>query len=101
MSLVGPRPEVEEHTSAYSEEEKLILTVLPGITDYSSIHFVNLNELLGSENSHQLFIIRYRAEKNQLRLKYVRNRSFSEDIRIIVSTLVAILRMTAARPEPR
>jgi len=42
MSLVGPRPEVEEHTSAYNDEEKLILSVMPGITDYSSIRFVRL-----------------------------------------------------------
>lgn len=98
MSMVGPRPEVEEHTSAYTDEEKLILTVLPGITDYSSIRFVNLGELLGSENPHELFVTRYRAEKNQLRLKYVQNRSFSEDIRIIVLTLTTIFRM-AARAE--
>jgi lipopolysaccharide/colanic/teichoic acid biosynthesis glycosyltransferase len=92
MSLVGPRPEVEEHTNAYDDEEKLILTVMPGITDYSSIRFFNLNEILGSEDPHQLFLTKYRAEKNALRLKYVRNRSFIEDLRILLATFLAIVR---------
>src|ERR1043165_4438085 len=69
MSLVGPRPEVKEHTDDYDEEEKLILSVIPGITDYSSIRFVRLNDILGSENPHELFLTKYRTEKNQLRLQ--------------------------------
>lgn len=98
MSIVGPRPEVEEHTSAYNEEEKAILTVLPGITDYSSIRFVNLGKVLGSENAHQVFLTRYRSEKNQLRLKYVRNRSFREDMRILLLTLLTLVRVALGRP---
>jgi len=98
MSLVGPRPEVEEHTREYNEEEKLILTVLPGITDYSSIRFVNLGKVLGSENAHQVFLTRYRSEKNQLRLKYVRNRSFREDMRILLLTLLTLVRVALGRP---
>lgn len=97
MSLVGPRPEVEEHTREYNDEEKLILTVLPGITDYSSIRFVNLGKVLGSENAHQVFLARYRAEKNQLRLKYVRNRSFREDMRILLLTFVTLVRVALGR----
>ena len=49
ISLVGPRPELDEHFFAYQGEEKLILSVRPGITDYASIEFRNLNELVGSE----------------------------------------------------
>jgi len=100
MSLVGPRPEVEEHTSAYNDEEKLILTVIPGITDYSSIRFVKLNEILGSENPHELFITKYRSEKNLLRLEYVRNRSFTEDLKILALTLITLVRSAAGRVEP-
>lgn len=92
MSLVGPRPEVEEHTREYSEEERLILSVRPGITDYSSIRFVNLAEVLGAEDPHQVFITRIRAEKNRLRVAYVQNRSFCEDLRIIVRTIEVIVR---------
>ncbi|MGD0920905.1 MAG: sugar transferase [Terriglobia bacterium] len=98
MSLVGPRPEVEEHTRAYDEEERLILTVLPGITDYSSVRFVNLGQVLGSENAHQVFVTRYRSEKNQLRLKYVRNRSFGEDMRILALTFLTLVNVALGRP---
>jgi lipopolysaccharide/colanic/teichoic acid biosynthesis glycosyltransferase len=90
MSLVGPRPEVEEHTREYAGDELEILAVRPGITDYSSIRFVALDEVLGSEDPHTLFVTRYRAEKNRLRVEYVRNRSFGEDLRIIFLTLAAI-----------
>lgn len=92
MSFVGPRPEVEEHTSEYSEEEKMILTVRPGITDYSSIHFISLDEILGSENPHQIYLSGIRAEKNKLRLKYVEERSFATDLKIICLTFVSLVR---------
>lgn len=97
MSIVGPRPEVEEHTDAYDETEKQILTVLPGITDYSSIHFVNLGDLIGNENPHYLFVTRFRSEKNRLRLKYVQNRSFREDMKIISRTLITLVDVAAGR----
>jgi lipopolysaccharide/colanic/teichoic acid biosynthesis glycosyltransferase len=90
MSLVGPRPEVEEHTREYTEAELTILAVLPGITDYSSIRFVDLSKALGQENAHEVFVTRIRPEKNRLRLQYVRNRSFVEDLRILVRTFAAI-----------
>jgi lipopolysaccharide/colanic/teichoic acid biosynthesis glycosyltransferase len=90
MSLVGPRPEVEEHTAEYTEEEKIILSIRPGITDYASIRFYNLNELVGSEDPRRVFIERYRAEKNRLRVAYVRNRSFWIDLNLIFQTIVRI-----------
>ena len=92
MSIVGPRPEVEEHTSAYTEEEKIILSVPPGITDYASIRFFNLNELVGSEDPRRVFIEKYRAEKNGLRVAYVRNQSLWTDLGIICSTLARFVR---------
>jgi lipopolysaccharide/colanic/teichoic acid biosynthesis glycosyltransferase len=91
MSIVGPRPEVEEHTAAYTEEEKIILSVLPGITDYASIRFFNLNDLVGSEDPRRVFIDKYRAEKNRLRVAYVRNRSFWTDFRIIYLTFARMM----------
>jgi lipopolysaccharide/colanic/teichoic acid biosynthesis glycosyltransferase len=92
MSLVGPRPEVEEHTNEYTEEEKLILTVRPGLTDYASIRFISLDEILGSENPHQVYVSGVRAEKNQLRMKYVNERSFFVDLKIIGLTFVSLMR---------
>lgn len=92
MSLVGPRPEVKEHTDAYDEEEQAILTVPPGITDFSSIHFASLDKILGAENPHAVYVTRIRAQKNKLRLKYVRERSFLVDLRILGGTGLVVLR---------
>ena len=91
MSLVGPRPDFEEHTSAYSGEEKLILTVRPGITDYASLHFYQLDELVGSQDPHRVYVERFRSEKNQLRLAYVKNQSLGEDFRILFRTLFRVV----------
>ncbi len=97
MSLVGPRPEVEEHTLVYSEEEQAILSVLPGITDFSSIHFARLDLVLGATSAHQVYLDGVRAEKNALRLRYVRQRCFRVDLKILLMTAVAIVRPGWAR----
>jgi lipopolysaccharide/colanic/teichoic acid biosynthesis glycosyltransferase len=99
MSIVGPRPEVEEHTNAYSAEERCILDINPGITDYSSMYFVNLADVLGSDNAHHRFVHgNIRNQKNQLRLRYVRNRSFLEDLKIILKTLAVLVRQNRTAP---
>lgn len=46
MSLVGPRPEVRKYVEMYTEEQRKVLSVKPGITDYASIEYVNENEIL-------------------------------------------------------
>ena len=51
MSFVGPRPELLRYTEAYEGEEKQILEVRPGITDFSSIEFISLDEIVGTENA--------------------------------------------------
>src|SRR3989344_3968603 len=37
MSIVGPRPEVKRFTDIYTDKEKTLLDIRPGITDYASI----------------------------------------------------------------
>ena len=91
MSLVGPRPELGEHTAAYQGEEKLILSVRPGITDYASVEFRNLTELVGSEEPHRVFIEKFRPEKNRLRVAYVKQQSLREDMKILFKTLACVL----------
>lgn len=91
MSLVGPRPELAEHTAVYEGEEKLILTVRPGITDYASIRFRNLNDLVGSEEPHKVFIEKFRPEKNRLRIHYVQRQSLREDMKILFKTLACVI----------
>jgi len=92
MSLVGPRPEVEKYVKVYTEEEKAILTVPPGITDYASIKFHNEGEILnGSPDPDKTYEEEIRPEKLRLQLEYVRNHSFWIDLKILVKTLRALL----------
>lgn len=92
MSIVGPRPEVAEYADLYTGDELLILTVRPGITDYSSIKFRNLADVIGDDEPDRVFAEQVLPEKNRLRVEYVRRRSFLEDLRIIVQTLHAVAR---------
>jgi lipopolysaccharide/colanic/teichoic acid biosynthesis glycosyltransferase len=92
MSLVGPRPEVKKFTDLYTDEEKAILTVRPGITDWASIW--NLDEgfiLASSTDPDRDYLEKIRPEKLRLQLKYVRERSLLTDIGIILLTLKTIL----------
>jgi len=92
MSIVGPRPEVEEYTSIYNQEEQIILNVRPGITDYASMNFVNLSEIVGSENPDKYYAENVRPLKNSLRVKYVKEQTFWGDMKIILMTLQRLLR---------
>ena len=92
MSLVGPRPEVLQEVLLYTEEEKRLLEVRPGITDWASIRFRNEGEILrGSADPHAAYREKIRPEKIRLGLEYVERRSFLTDCQIIASTLKAIL----------
>jgi lipopolysaccharide/colanic/teichoic acid biosynthesis glycosyltransferase len=94
MSIVGPRPQVEKYTAAYSAEEKAILDVRPGLTDYASIEFMDLDRILGTENVDEKYAREIEPRKNELRIKYVRDNSLSTDLRIIART---IAQMTGIR----
>jgi lipopolysaccharide/colanic/teichoic acid biosynthesis glycosyltransferase len=92
MSLVGPRPEVSKFTEMYTKEEKVILTVRPGITDWASIWNPDEGALLaGSVDPDGDYLEKIRPEKIRLQLKYVRERSFWTDIRITFLTLKTII----------
>jgi len=90
MSIVGPRPELPRYTSQYRGEERLILEVLPGITDYSSIKYSNLNELIGDNDPNREFEEKLLKQKNLLRIQYVKDRKFWLDVKLIVRTLLLI-----------
>jgi len=92
MSLVGPRPEVVQEVLLYTDEEKRLLEVRPGITDWASIRFRNEGEILrGSDDPHQTYREKIRPEKIRLGLEYVRCHSFMTDCKIILRTLKAIV----------
>jgi lipopolysaccharide/colanic/teichoic acid biosynthesis glycosyltransferase len=90
MSFVGPRPELPRYTNQYCGEAKLILTVKPGITDYSSIQFSNLNDLIEDEDPDKDFEDKILSEKNRLRVQYVKNCSFSLDLKLIFITILKV-----------
>lgn len=92
MSFVGPRPEVKQYTDLFKGEEELILSVKPGVTDYSSIKFSSLDEWVGSENVDDVFESKILPEKNRLRVKYVKEKSFWVDMKIIAITVQSILK---------
>jgi lipopolysaccharide/colanic/teichoic acid biosynthesis glycosyltransferase len=91
MSLVGPRPEFPYYTDQYSEDEKLILTVRPGITDYASLHFRHLDEWLGSEQPDKVYEERVKPVKNALRVQYAKDHTFRGDLVLIFETLKQIV----------
>jgi len=93
MSLVGPRPEVPRYTALYTDEEEAILCVRPGITDWASIWNADEGALLaGAEDPERVYLEKIRPRKLQLQLKYVRERSFWVDLRILFLTLLAVIR---------
>lgn len=94
MSLVGPRPEVQKFVDLYTEEEKIILTVRPGITDWSSIRFHNEGEIIeasGIGDPDEAYAKLIRPEKLLLQLKYVREQNLWVDIKIIISTILTLI----------
>ncbi len=93
MSFVGPRPQVENYTRLYSDEEKMILTVKPGLTDYASIRFINLDAILGDENIDEKYFLEIEPEKNRLRIKYAREHNLWIDLRLIFITLLQLFRI--------
>ena len=80
MSFIGPRPELLRYTDQYEGEEKLIFEVRPGITDFSSIEFINLDEIVGQGDADEMYEKYVLKKKNQLRIKYAKEVSFTTDV---------------------
>ncbi len=93
MSLVGPRPEVPKYVVLYTDEQKEILKVRAGITDYASIEFSDENDLLASEkNPEEAYIEKIMPKKIELNKKYLSEISVLTDIKIILLTIKKILK---------
>ena len=90
MSFVGPRPQVEFYTRRYSGDELLILAVKPGLTDYASVWFINLDEILGDGNVDKKYANEIEPQKNNLRIQYAKDNSFWIDMKIIFMTFLRI-----------
>ena len=93
MSLVGPRPEVPKYVALYTEEQREILKVRAGITDYASIEFSNENDILADEaDPEKAYIEKIMPRKIELNKKYLSEISVITDIKIILLTIKKILK---------
>lgn len=94
MSIVGPRPEVQKFVDLYTEEERIILTLRPGITDWASIKFHNEGEIIeasGIKDADEAYARLIRPEKLRLQLRYACEHSLWIDIKIVCCTLLTIV----------
>jgi len=92
MSLVGPRPEVRKYVDLYNAEQKKVLLVKPGITDYASLEYFSENELLAKScNPEETYIKEIMPAKLDLNKKYILEMGFVTDIKIILRTLKRIV----------
>ncbi|UPU37646.1 sugar transferase [Geomonas paludis] len=92
MSLVGPRPEVPRYVSLYSDELRdVVLSVQPGITDYASIEYKDENVILGrAADPDRAYVEEILPVKLGYYVRYISERSFWVDLKLILATLVAI-----------
>ncbi len=92
MSLVGPRPEVQRFVDLYTEEEKAILTVRPGLTDWASLWNIDEGAILqGSSDPDRAYCELIRPKKIRLQLAYVHQAGFWTDFGILLQTIGAVL----------
>lgn len=92
MSFVGPRPEVPKYVALYTQEQKKIFSIRPGLTDYASIKYKDESTLLANSNDPEKFYVeKVMQDKLNINLEYVSNLSFWRDIIIIKETIKAIL----------
>ena len=92
MSLVGPRPELPRYVALYSSDQREVLRVRPGITDPASITYVDEERLLGADaNPERAYIERILPDKLAISRDYIREITFLGDLRIVASTLNAIV----------
>ena len=93
MSLVGPRPEVRKYVNLYTEEQKRVLSVCPGITDYASIEYVDENTILGqADDPDRVYVELILPDKIRYNMKYINHRTISEYFKIIFLTFWSIIR---------
>ena len=93
MSLVGPRPEVKKYTDLYTEEQKQVLQVRPGITDWASIKYVDENKILGeAKDPDEAYVNLIMPNKIKLNMVYIQHQTLGEYFKIIFTTFKEIAR---------
>lgn len=93
MSLVGPRPEVRRYVDMYTDEQRQVLTVRPGITDYASIEYIDENRLLAqAEDPDRTYIEEIMPAKIAMNMRYIEHQTLGEYLKIIFLTFAKIIR---------
>lgn len=93
MSLVGPRPEVKKYTDLYTETQRKVLDVRPGITDWASIKYVDENKILGKANNpDEAYVKIIMPSKIKLNMIYIQHQTLGEYFKIIFTTFKNIIR---------
>ncbi len=93
MSFVGVRPEVEKYVDRYSEEMLATLLLPAGITSPASIAFKNEDKLISqSQNTDDFYVNNILPDKMKINLEYIRNFSFIYDIKIMILTVLAVIK---------
>lgn len=93
MSIVGPRPEVRKYVELYTDEQRKVLSVRPGITDYASIEYVDENTILGqADDADKAYVERILPDKIRYNMKYINHQSVKEYFKIIFLTIWSIIR---------
>lgn len=88
MSLVGPRPEVRKYVEMYTSDQRKVLSVKPGLTDYASIHYIDENKVLAkSDAPERTYIDVIIPEKIRYNMKYIEHQSVKEYFKIIFLTI--------------
>lgn len=100
MSFVGPRPELQYYVDMYTENEKKILDLKPGITDWASItNFDQFEVFTKATDPDEAYLKYIRPLKIQLQLYYRENNSFFSDIKIILWTVYKVISRTEKLPK--
>jgi lipopolysaccharide/colanic/teichoic acid biosynthesis glycosyltransferase len=91
MSIVGPRPEVRKYVDLYSSEQRKVLSVRPGISDYASIAFSNESEVLGQQEDPEKYYVEVLIpQKIQMNMKYINEFTLINYFKVILLTLKKI-----------
>ncbi|MCX6273381.1 MAG: sugar transferase [Bacteroidetes bacterium] len=92
MSLVGPRPEVPAYVALYTPEQRKVLSVRPGLTDYASLCYINENELLGkAADPEKTYIEEIMPHKLLMNMQYIDNQGMVKDFQILWQTIGNII----------
>ncbi len=93
MSLVGPRPEVRRYVDCYTDEQKRVLEIRPGITDYASIEYIDENRILAqADDPDKTYIEEIIPAKIALNMRYIEHQTLGEYLKIIFLTFFNIVR---------